>query len=500
MIETAATGQTLEKQNKKLSILYEIALTVGKSLELKQILDDVLERVIAFMGVDAGVIYVINDVTLEMIPIAFRNLSEDVVTDLCENRVRVGECMCGNIAQCNQEVIILEKASEDPRFTRGVLRKEGMEFYAGLPLIAKGKVVGVLCVITHADYSLDRELLDILRAATIPIGIAIENALIFENIRKDADAKMRYYNFEGIIANSPQMMNILRLVRKITDVQSSILLYGESGTGKELIARAIHFNSMRKEKPFIAINCSAIPETLLESELFGYVKGAFTGANAEKSGLFEAAHGGTIFLDEVDAMSKNLQVKLLRVLQDRTFFKVGGTQPIVVDVRIIAATNQDLMDAIRSKQFREDLYYRLNVIRIELPPLREREEDIPLLVRYFVNKYSRKIDKNVRRVSEEAMDALLNYSWPGNIRELENTIERAVVISETDELRREDLPVDIFPVLNYSGKDRSLDSVEREHISKILSLAGGNKKKAAGILGVDTSTLWRKLKKYRIGT
>jgi len=489
---------SLMQQNDKYSFLYEVALTVGESLDLKAILDRVLDKIIAFMKVDAGVIYVINEATLEMIPVAFRNFLEEVVRDLCEKRVKVGECMCGTIAQCNQAVIILEKAHEDPRFTRGVLKKEGMEFYAGLPIRAKGKVVGVLCVITHVPYVLDRELLDILRAATQPIGLAIENAQIFETIRKEADAKIRYYNFEGIITNSPKMMGILSLVRKITDVPSSILIYGESGTGKELIAKAIHFNSIRKDRPFIAVNCAALPENLLESELFGYVKGAFTGAGSDKKGLFEAADNGTIFLDEAEAMSRNMQVKLLRVLQDGTFFKVGGTQPSTVNVRVIAATNQDLEAAIKEKQFREDLYYRLNVIRIDLPPLRERIEDIPLLARYFMTKFNKKMGKNIRRISDEALEALIRHKWPGNIRELENTVERAVVVTETDSIGREDMPVGINGYSDASNMDLSLKGVEKQHIMKVLKLTDGNKKKSARLLEIDTATLWRKLKSYHI--
>lgn len=499
MNETLTISEIIERQNKKFSILYEIALTVGKSLNLKAILDDVLEKIIAFMGVDAGVIYIINEETLEMIPVSFKNLSDEVVKDLSENKVKVGECMCGNIAQYDREVIILDKASRDPRFTRESIKKEGMEFYAGLPLKAKGRVIGVLCVITHDPYTWDNDLIEILRAATVPIGLAIENARLFEDTRKEAEVLLRYYNFEGIIANSPKMTTVLSLVRKVINVPSSILIYGESGTGKELIARAIHFNSIRKDKPFIAVNCSAIPEGLLESELFGYVKGAFTGAHADKMGLFEAAKGGTIFLDEVETMSKNLQVKLLRVLQDGTFFKVGTPHPLTVDVRIIAATNQDLEDAVRSKQFREDLYYRLKVIRIELPSLRERVEDIPLLVRYFMNKSSKKMDKNIRRISDDAMDILINYAWPGNIRELENTIERAVVISETDEIHKEDLPVEIATLYSDSKRDWTLKNIgkriEREHIQKVLNLVGGNKMEAAKLLGLDTTTLWRKLRK-----
>ena len=479
------------KEHKKLSILYEIALTVGKSLELRTILDEVLERVIAFMAVDAGVIYVIDDATMEMVPVTYRNLSDDVVRDLCTNRVKVGECMCGSIAQCDQEVIIYEKASDDPRFTRGLLKKEGMEFYAGLPLRAKGRVVGVLCAITHAPYRPDQELLDILRAATVPIGLAIENARLFEHTRKEADARIRYAGFAGIITGSPKMTSVLELVRKITDVPSSILIYGESGTGKELIARAVHFNSIRKERPFIAVNCAALNENLLESELFGHVKGAFTGASVDKAGLFEAADNGTLFLDEVETMSKNLQVKLLRVLQDSTFFPVGSTRPTAVHVRIIAATNRHLEEAIKTKEFREDLYYRLNVIRIDLPPLRERAEDIPLLSRFFMSKFSKRMGKDLRRVSDDAMQALVSYAWPGNIRELENALERAVVVAETDEIRIEDLPVSLTAQTVDLQRDWSLERVKQEHIAKVLDLVSGNKKKAAKLLGLDTTTLWR---------
>lgn len=498
MNEILSLTETLEKQNKKLSILYEIALTVGKSLDLKTILDDVLGKIITFIGVDSGVIFIINDETLQMVPVSFQNLSDEVVNDLCEKNVKVGECMCGTIAECDREVIILEKASGDPRFTREAQKKSGIEFYAGLPLKSKGKVIGVLCVMASTPFTPDEDLVDILRAATMPISLAIENARLFENTRKDAEAKLRYCCFDEIVGNSPKMKEVLSFVRKVTDAPSSILVYGESGTGKELVAKAVHFNSIRKAKPFIAINCAAIPENLLESELFGYVKGAFTGANAYKKGLFEAADGGTIFLDEVEAMSKNLQVKLLRVLQDRTFFKLGSTVPLSVDVRVVAATNQDLEEAVKAKQFREDLYYRLNVIRIDLPPLRERAGDISLLIRYFMNKYSGKMNKNIRRISVDALDILINHSWPGNIRELENTIERAVVVAETHEIGKADLPIDIATHYNDVRKFWSLESLEREHILKVLGLVRGNKSKASRLLGLDVTTLWRKLKKYHI--
>lgn len=487
----------LEKQNKKLSILYEIALTVGKSPDLKTILDDVLEKILSFMGVDAGVIYVINDETLDMIPMAFRNLSKDVVQDLCVNKVKVGECMCGTIAQCDREVIILEKASLDPRFTRGVLKKEGMEFYAGLPIKTKGKVVGVLCVITHAPYAPDEELLDILRAATLPIGLAIENGLIFEHIKRETSDKSRYIDFKGIITNSPRMHEVLSLIRKVLNVPTRIFIYGESGTGKELIARAIHYNSVRQDRPFIAVNCAAFPETLLESELFGYIKGAFTGAAAGRTGFLEAADGGTLFLDEINSMSSNLQRKLLRFLQDQTFYKVGSTTSVQVDVRIITATNQIIEEEIRNGSFREDLYYRLNVIKIDLPPLRDRKEDIPLLIRYFLQKYNKKFGKTVRSISENTLLLLMKYPWPGNVRELENVIERAVIMAEGKELVPGDLPSQI-PSSLEKGSDWTLERFEKDHITTVLSITKGELKKAAQLLGINQSTLWRKLKKFNV--
>ncbi len=487
--------ESLRKHNQSLSILYEIALTVGKSLQLKAILDDALKKIIGFMGADSGVIYVIDEATMEMVPVTFENLSDEVVRDLTENKVKVGECMCGNIAQCDKEVIIFEKASMDPRFTRGVLEKEGMEFYAGLPLKAKGKVVGVLCIITHAPYRPDNELLNILRATTIPLGLAIENARLFEDTRKKVALEEKFYDFQGIIATDARMKEVLELLRKITDVTSGILISGESGTGKELIAKAVHYNSTRKDKPFVVVNCAAIPETLLESEFFGYVKGAFTGATRNKKGLFEEADGGTIFLDEVESMSGNLQAKLLRVLQDGTFFKVGSTVPLNVDVRVIAATNRDLKEAVRARRFREDLYYRLNVIRIDLPPLRERAQDIPLIARSFISRFSRRHGKSSWRVSDEAMEALINYHWPGNIRELENSLESAIARAESNIIRRQDLPIELTIDDDSLPKDSlSLRQVEKKHILKVLNLTHGNKSKAARLLGIDVSTLWRKLK------
>lgn len=495
---TAGGRQALTDRNSTICILYDIALTVSKSLDLKITLGEVLEKIISFMKVDAGIIFVIDEKTMELVPVISSNISEDIIRDIQENMMKLGECVCGSVAQLDQEIIIREKASQDPRFTREPQRKARIEFYAGLPLNAKGKVIGVLCVITLAPYTANEDMLDIMRAATVPISLAIENSKLFESVKREAEEKLRHFGYEGILGVSPKMTKVISLVKKVKDVTSSILVSGESGTGKELIARAIHFNSIRREMPFVAVNCAAIPENLLESELFGYMKGAFTGATVDKKGLLEMADSGTIFLDEINAMSKNLQAKLLRFLQSKTFFKVGGTVPVVVDVRIIAATNQDLEEAVKLKDFREDLYYRLNVIRISLPPLKERAEDIPLLARYFVNKFNKKLGRNVRKISNEAMEKMITYRWPGNIRELENTIEMAVVVAETNEITPNDIPTEIATPSPDFKKNMSLESVEKEHILNVLNLVGGSKKMASSLLGVDFSTLWRKLRKYEV--
>jgi len=485
--------------NKGLSILYRIALTLSKSLDLKTILKDALDEILEFMGVDAGVIYVINEETLEMIPVAFKNLSEEVIKDLTEVKVKVGECMCGSIAEADREVIIYEKASQDKRFTRESLKREGMEFYVGLPIKAKGKVIGVLCVINHEPFYPSSDLLSILRASTVPLGLAIENSLLFENIKTVLKENRRYYNFENIITGNPVMLKLLETVRKIVDTPTTVLITGESGTGKELLARAIHYNSSRKEKPFIAINCSAIPETLLESELFGYKKGAFTGAYTSKKGLIESANGGTLFLDEINSMDIKLQSKLLRFLEEMSFYPVGATAPVHVDVRIIAATNEAIEEAVKQGRFREDLYFRLNIVRLDIPPLRHRKDDIALLCKFFLHKFNKKFNKNIRTISDEAFSILYNYSWPGNVRELENTIEYAVVIDDDGIISEEDLPQRILPTVNMQKEtnDLSLASVEKRHIEMVLALTGGNKKEASRILGINPATLWRKLKKYR---
>ncbi len=310
------------------------------------------------------------------------------------------------------------------------------------------------------------------------------------------------FDRRNIIGRSESMTRLLDLVAQVAPSEATVLLGGESGTGKEVIAAAIHYNSLRKEKPFIKINCAAITETLLESELFGHEKGAFTGADRRKEGKFRQADGGTILLDEVSEMSLAMQVKLLRVLQEREITRVGGDEVIPIDVRVITATNRDLVREIAAGRFREDLYYRLNVVTLQVPPLRERKEDIPLLAAHFLKEFAEKNRKELKGFTPRALDRMLRYSWPGNVRELMNTVERGVVLSRSDYLDESDLS----PILlgkespeenpECAGGNSSLEVVEKETILKTLEEAGGNKSEAARRLGITRRTLHQKLKKY----
>jgi two-component system, NtrC family, response regulator PilR len=321
------------------------------------------------------------------------------------------------------------------------------------------------------------------------------------------------HQFANIIGHGPAMLAVFELVRTIAPTVSTVLVTGESGTGKELVARAIHFNSPRRDHPFVAVNCGGLSETLLESELFGHVRGAFTGAETNKKGLLEVAERGTIFLDEIGEMSPLMQVKILRVLQERRFRRVGGTDEIAADIRIITATNRDLGRLVAEGRFREDLYYRINVIPVQLPPLREHLEDIPLLAGHFIRKYSSQMGKTITGLSGEALECLSGYAWPGNIRELENAIERAVALERTPTILPESLPAQLQPrgegtatgrprpgPLPTDGFDleQHVQDIEREYIAEALRQAGGVKMKAAELLGMSFRSFRYSMKKYNL--
>jgi DNA-binding NtrC family response regulator len=406
-------------------------------------------------------------------------------------------------------------STEDVALTLTDIKMRGMD---GLELLDRIKTIDddALVIIMTAYSSVDSAIAALRKGAydyvTKPfvnedllqtVKNAVRQRQLFrENrvLRRELD---RQYSFAEIIGTSESLQTVFRLIEKVSATNVSILISGESGTGKELVARAIHHHSPRANQPFIAVNCGALPETLLESELFGHTKGAFTDAKADKKGLFRSAEGGTLFLDEIGEIPLALQVKLLRALQEHEVTPVGASVPVKFDARIIAATNRNLETEVAEGRFRDDLFYRLNVIEIYLPPLRERREDIPLLAKHFAQKVARQHNAPEKTISREAMAALAAYNWQGNIRELQNAVERAFILSSEDTIETENLPPKIvaasgssFETRDSEGFRPTLEEVERRYIMEILKSVDDDKTEAANILGIDLSTLYRKLKRY----
>ncbi|MBM4348881.1 MAG: sigma-54-dependent Fis family transcriptional regulator [Deltaproteobacteria bacterium] len=346
------------------------------------------------------------------------------------------------------------------------------------------------------------------------IVITLNRALEYRNLKREninlRNQLKRKYQFKNIIGESPAMQDVFETVEKVADTDSTILILGDSGTGKELIARALHYNSYRREGPFVPVNCAAIPSELLESELFGHEKGAFTSAIRTRIGRFELANGGTLFLDEIGDMNPNLQSKLLRVLQERQFERIGGVKPIKVDIRIISATHQDLKKAVLKKKFREDLYYRLNVIPIEIPPLKQRKSDIPLLAFHFIHHFSKSKRKKVTGITDEAMERLMEYDWPGNVRELENMIERLIILAGSEMIDLPDLPERVLPPSSKEiggtmdipqeglSLETALNELEKQLILEALNKSGWVKNKAAQLLHMNRTTLIEKIKRQNL--
>lgn len=339
------------------------------------------------------------------------------------------------------------------------------------------------------------------------LGITVEKALERRSLRREvrelrAEVRGRY-NFSNIVGRSKPMQQLFEVIKRIAARRdASALIIGSTGTGKELVARAIHYNSDRRDAPFVPINCSAIPDTLLESELFGHQKGAFTGAHENRRGLMEEAQGGTVFLDEINTLSPSLQVKLLRVLQERVVRRLGGRENIPIDIRLVSASNQDLEEAVKTGEFRQDLFYRLNVVPVRLPDLKDRREDIPLLVHHFLQKFAQQHGEPARRFANEAMRVLMTHTWPGNVRELENAVEHALTMGRFEILLPEDLPVSVTAPERDIVQEATLDDVplaevERRYILRILEKMGGHQIKTATILGIDRRTLYRRLRQYK---
>jgi formate hydrogenlyase transcriptional activator len=424
----------------------------------------------------------------------------------------VSECPAGIAFHNKKPVVFHEKdlrsfSSEIAQ----LLLAEGVKSACCMPLFSHDRVLGTLNVASRQDSAFTSDDVDLLTQVANQIAIAVENALAYQQIAdlKDKLSKEKLYledeirteyNFEEIIGESAALKRILNQVETVAPTDSTVLILGETGTGKELIARAIHNLSGRRERTFVKINCAAIPTGLLESELFGHEKGAFTGAIAHKLGRFELAHQGTLFLDEVGDIPLELQSKLLRVLQEQEFERLGSTKTIRVNIRLVAATNRDLARMVAEKQFRNDLYYRLNVFPVTMPPLRERPEDIPLLVRYFAQKYARRMSKRIESIPTETMAALSRYHWPGNIRELENLVERSVILSHGPDLH---VPLGELkaPIASASNGVSTLEAAERDHITRALREVNwviGGPAGAAARLGMKRTTLQSKMRKLNI--
>ena len=518
------TEEALERRNRELSSLNVIATTISRSLELEKVLADTLRTVLDLMDLKAGWIFLREGETDKLILTSHLGLSPEFVREEMERPL--GNCICSHVMR-RKKALIAENILKCPRLSRSVVEEQGLACHASVPLISKDRVVGVMNVASENFRPFSEEDLGLLTGIGHQVGVAIENARLFEDTRKkSSELKEAYerlkslyeelkrerkktktlkkaleerFGLENIVGKNHKMQAIYDLIEDISQSDSTVLIQGESGTGKELIARAIHVLSPRKERPFVVANCSAYAQTLLESELFGHEKGAFTGAIRRKKGRFELADGGSIFLDEIGEIPPTTQLVLLRVLQEKKFERVGGEDTIKVDVRVIAATNRNLAQDMMSGRFREDLYYRLNVIPVMVPPLRERKDDIPLLVKHFLEVYSTASSKAIRGFSEEVIQIFLDYDWPGNVRELQNVVEHAVILAKGEMITQIDLPHSLKETFPRTYADiSSLKDTEKNLILKVLKETDGNKYQAAKRLGITRSTLYGKLRKHGI--
>jgi two-component system response regulator HydG len=378
---------------------------------------------------------------------------------------------------------------------------QGARQLAVLPFHSQSGFLGAMLIGCPAECSCVTKELDVIELILKQTSGALRRAVLHEEEIRELRARIEpTAEFSGLIGKDPKMQVVYKLIEDVAPTDATVLIQGESGTGKELVARAIHQQSPRRDNPFVVINCSAYPSTLLESELFGHEKGAFTGASRRRVGRFEQAHGGTVFLDEIGEISQTAQIKLLRVLQSQKFERIGGEQTLSVDVRILAATNKNLFEQVKAGQFREDLFYRLNVIPIQLPPLRDRQNDIPVLAGHFLKGFAGAQRKNISEFNTEAMRALLSYNWPGNVRELENTIEHAVVLAKGRAVEAVDLPSLVFsPVAEEPpASSKTITENEARLLREVLEECNWNKTTAALRLGISRSTLYEKIKKYQI--
>jgi Nif-specific regulatory protein len=502
-----------------LEALSEIAAAVNSVREPERLLERVLEIAMQTLDAERGFVFLEDPAAATGFAVrASRNFTADEIDGLTNASAQgaprgalpgdgvEGSASAVRAVLASGEPLLLYETEADERFggTRSVIIQK-IQSIACVPLRLKGRQIGAIYLDSVSRRGrFTRESLPFLVAFADQAAVAIENAQLMhrlqeENSRLRTEVR-RQHGFDGIVGQSARMRDTFEMVSRVIDTDATVMITGESGTGKELIARALHYNGPRAAKPFVAIFCGSLPDDLLESELFGHRKGSFTGAMADKKGLFEAADGGTIFLDEVGDLSAKLQTSLLRVLQVGEIKRVGDTQTRRVDVRVVSATNKDLAVEIAARTFREDLLYRLNTIHVELPPLRHRRDDVPLLAAHFLEKFAVGPRARIRGFTPEALDLLKQYRWPGNVRELENTVERAVVLARGEFVTPEDLRLPASEPEAVADPDVPLKEVERRHVLRALEHHDGNVSETARVLGVSRRWLHYRLKEWEDGT
>ncbi len=496
-----------------LSCLYEITKALASAVNLSDCLEKIMHTLADLKAMDNGTITIINPLT--------GKLEIEVAHGLTTEGKRLGQYVLGEgitgRVVASGEPIIIPNIAEEPLF----LNKTGArrsathknKSFLCVPIRDKQQIIGSLSVDRMYQDGLNHQADADLRFLIVLSGLIAQTTRRIQTVNREQE-RLRLENMKlkrelseknrinYIIGNSSRMQEVYDMVHRVVNSNATVLLRGESGTGKTLVAKSLHYNSQRQEKPFVVVNCSALPETLLESELFGHEKGAFTGATERRIGRFEQAEGGTIFLDEIGEISPSVQIKLLHVVQERNFQRLGSTQTIACDVRLVAATNKDLELAVKERNFREDLYYRLNVFPIYMPPLRERRTDILLLAEYFLEKYAKENKKKINRISTSAIDMLVQYHWPGNVRELQNCMERAVLICDDESIKGAHLPPTLQTAdagkLNLQSLAGSVENFEKELIIESLKVHNGNQTKTASALSTSLRIINYKIHQYNI--
>ncbi len=488
--EAAETVADLDAYQK----LYEFSARLLQKHDLSDLLNELMDSVIEITSADKGFLILMEGDQLD-VKVA-RNLKRENIADALS---QLSDSIVAKVIETRRPVVISDAMNDDEFSSSQSIIKLRLTSVICVPLLERGNLIGIIYVGNDSVVDLFQdETMRVLTVFAAQASLIISNAMLLNELKVDnqqLSRRLEELHFGEIIGTSRPMQEVFRKVEKVASTDISVLITGETGTGKELIAREIHRRSPRRDLPFVTINCGAIPENLLESELFGHVKGSFTGAVANKAGKFQSADGGTLFLDEIGEMPLNLQVKILRAIQEKVVVKVGDTRPEAVDIRILAATNRELEEEIRHARFREDLYYRLNVVNLHLPPLRERGDDIPVIARYLLSRYSKEYDTRVKGFSPNAAVAIRKYDWPGNIREMENRLKKAIVLAEGNLIGPEDLGLSGDTLPSILSLAAAKDKFQRDYINEVLALNNGNRTKTARDLGVDPRTIFRHLEK-----